>query len=227
MPALAVLAPVTLAAVVVFRVDDLPRSLLTVAAATGFHLVVLRLVRDRGNQVQARLWERWGGQPTAARLRWRSTQDHSAHGELHRRIQRVTGVQLPTASAEHADPGRADAAYERAVAQLRELTRDHARHHRVFTELLEYSAARNLLGVKPLGLVVAVVVAVLSGAAAALTAAGAMGWSWPPIVLSGGGAVLAAVVWLVVVTPAYVESSAARYADALLGAVLEPGRSRS
>ncbi|QHF21695.1 hypothetical protein GTU71_13190 [Rathayibacter sp. VKM Ac-2762] len=221
-PAAAAVAPLSFAAIVTFQWEDLPPSIVTCLAAAGFHLVIMRLIRDRGNKVQDRLWQQWGGHPTALRLRWSSATDQSAHADLHRRVQAMTGTKLPKAAVERSDSAQADATYERAVARLREMTRDRTRYHRVFSELLEYSTARNLLGVKPWGLTISVSVLLLASGAAVVNVLGRADFSWLPVILSGAAALAISALWIVIITPAYVKRPATRYAEALLNAAAEP-----
>ncbi|NRG41174.1 hypothetical protein HRK28_09590 [Rathayibacter sp. VKM Ac-2835] len=221
-PAAAAVAPLSFATVVTFRWEHLPPSIVTCLATAGFHLVIMRLIRDKGNKVQDRLWKKWGGHPTALRLRWSSATDHQAHTELHRRVQTMTGTKLPKAAAERANPAQADATYERAVARLREMTRDRTRYHRVFSELLEYSTARNLLGVKPWGLTISIGVLALAAGAAVTNTLGLTDFSWLPMILSGAGALASSALWTAIITPAYVKRPAARYAEALLNAAAGP-----
>lgn len=224
-PAAAVLAPISVLAVVIIRADDLTsivRSIVGVLAAAGFHLVAMRLVRDRGNIVQQRLWNSWGGNPAVQRLHWSSRTDATTVERLHRRVQATTKVQLPTRSEEEADLGAAQEAYTDAVARLREMTRDHGRYPRVWSELKQYGTARNLYGAKPAGLVVAaaVLAASLIMVGASLTHHWSVRWWWPAI--AGAVALAIGVVWFAFITPVFVQTAAERYSDALLAVPEEP-----
>lgn len=127
----------------------------------------MRLVRDRSNRIQDRLWDSWGGSTTVQRLRW-AGQPQQRVERLHRRVTHMTGVQLPDAGAEADSTADANEIYEDAVARLREMTRDHDRFPRVWSELKQYGAARNMYGAKPVALGVAGVSVLLS---AGMTAA--------------------------------------------------------
>lgn len=224
-PAIAVLAPVTILVLVVFRTDDvanLTRSVVGVLAAAGFHLLAMRLVRDRGNKIQDRLWASWGGSTTVQRLQW-ATQPQSRVERLHRRIAQMTGVELPDAKSEIADPSAAEEIYTEAVARLREMTRDHDRYPRVWSELKQYGAARNMYGAKPAALIIAAVVVALSAAMTTASVLALWNVSWYMPALAGVLAVAISGAWLFVVTPSYVRIASERYSDALLAAPNEPG----
>ena len=224
-PASAVLAPFTVLAVVVFRTDDaanLTRSVIGVLAAAGFHLVAMRLVRDRGNKIQEGLWASWGGSTTVQRLQW-ATQPHQRVDRLHRRVSRMTGVSLPDASSESANPLQADDTYKDAIGRLREMTRDHAKYPRVWSELKQYGAARNMYGAKPAALTIAAVAVLLSAGmtTASLLAMWSVNWVMPAI--AGILTMAMAAAWLHVVTPHYVRVASERYSDALLEVPNEQG----
>lgn len=224
-PAVWALAPLTLLVVLLVRVQslgDLTRSALLLVAAAGVHLIVMRLVRDRGGDVQKTLWKGWGGSPTVQRLRWADNKKGEVI-RLHRRVQAMTGVELPKTKDEARDPEAADDVYDDAVARLRELTRSQDAYPRVYSELILYGAARNLYGLKPLGIVLAALVFLTSAVGVGLSVVGLTGWAWWPLVISGCWAAIVTSVWLLIITPSYVRRAADRYADALLSTPHEPG----
>jgi CHASE2 domain-containing sensor protein len=92
----------------------------------------------------------------------------------------------------------------------------------VATENAEYGFRRNTLGLKPIAILVAIGIGVLSLVLAAID-------SWPPgFVVPAVVSVLALVFWVWVVTPDWVRSAAETYAARLMEAVetLAAGRSR-
>lgn len=193
---------------------------LTVAA----HIIVARLVRDRGNIVQERLWKAWGGNPAAQKLRWKG--GHAATvSRLHRRVDVMTGVRLPDRAAEELDPEAAEDTYEDTVARMRELTRHHGKYPRVYAELVQYGATRNLYGLRPVGLIVAGSVLLAMITAATLNIVRVTTLAWWSMAASALGATVVGLVWLFIVTPQFVRLPADRYADALLATAGEPGGS--
>ena len=223
-PVVGTSAPIAVVAITFFRLHDpgsLMGSLGILVATAAFQLVVARLVRDRGNTVQRRLWASWGGNPAVQRLRW-DTNPSAKVTRTHRRVEETTGVRLPDKKQEDADPEAAEDTYEYAVERLRELTRDHARYPRVYEELVRYGADRNLYGLRPTGLVIASAVLAAMAVMSALNVFGGADIAWWSISISAIVALACALAWTFIVTPTWVQRSAIRYADALLAAASEP-----
>lgn len=223
-PVAATLAPTTILVISCFRAqtfEDATRSLVLVGLTAGFHLVAMRKVRDRGNTVQKTLWSEWGGNPTARQLRW-SEGSEPAVTRLHRRIQHMTGVPLPTKAEEERNPTDADDVYLDAVAQMRERTRDKERYPRVYVELVQYGTARNFYGLKKIALSIAAIVLTISvlGIIASLT--GLTGWPLWPLAISAISSAVIASAWILIITRQYVRTAAERYANALLSTAEEP-----
>lgn len=178
-------------------------------------IVASQLARDAGRRIQPDLWARWGGSPTVQLLRHRSTNDPTRVQRHHTRLQAIRGERLPSAEEEAADPAWADARYDDAVADLRDLTRERERFPLVFAENVNYGFRRNMLGLRRWALAVAgaaLVVAILL----ALFDDGTPGErlaAWGP---SAAIALMAAVFWSRFVTPSWVRLAAAAYADRLL-----------
>lgn len=139
----------------------------------------------------------------------------------------MTGVSLPDADAESRDGATADEIYDDAVLRMRELTRDRERYPRVYSELLQYSTARNLYGLKPLGLSLASTTFVVALSGICLIHAGIVGWPWWPSIASGATAFLIGSIWIFAITPGYVHTAAKRYAEALLATAAEPSENSS
>lgn len=209
-------SPLTAAVAVSF---DLLRTLPLLGSIAGLaciHLILMQVVRDRGVKVQAKLWSQWGGSPTMQRMRWRAATSNVIHAELHRRVSRTTGAQLPTRRAEQRNPARADEIYAEAIRGLREARRDYSNHPRVFSELVSYGFSRNLYACKAVGVVTASAVTMGAAAIAGAALAGYLDidvWR-AALVFFSGLAVL--ILWLGVVRPDWVRRGADRYAIALL-----------
>lgn len=155
-PALLALLPLSVLLVVLFDPGEWFRSVLLLALAAGGHLVLMRVARNLGEGRQARWWRELGGNPTALRLRWSEAVHDDDHVDLHERVSNFTGIRLPTRAGEEVDSAAALRVYTRAVARLRELTRDRAVYPRVWDELKNYGFARNSYGLKPIGLVICI-----------------------------------------------------------------------
>lgn len=110
--------------------------------------------RKAGHRVQPLLFAAWGGTPTTARLRFSSATSPDEIRRRHRQVARVLGdgLLLPTQSQEEADPRAADLAYEASMGRIVHLIRHESNHALATTENRNYGFARNLLGLKSLGL---------------------------------------------------------------------------
>lgn len=194
--------------------STLVRVIGSVAGCVG--LLVVAFVRDRGRHVQRQLWDDWGGSPTTRRLRWRDGNPAEV-ARLHERVQRATGLHMPDAAAESADPADADLRYEEAVAALRELTRDRSRFNLVFKENVHYGWRRNSYGLRPVGIAIAALAA--AGASCGLALAGgafeARAARWGPTLAIS---LTALAWWTFVVSAPWVRAAADLYADRLFEA---------
>jgi hypothetical protein len=149
--------PVSLALVAVAWLPGATRLWTCVGAATL--LLAGEIGRDRGRRRQAEVWAAWGGAPTTRRMRHRDADNAALHARRHRLLQRVVGddLPLPDAEREAADPVGADQIYETATGVLRVRTHaDRDRFPLVHAELASYGFRRNLVGLKPYAVAVAV-----------------------------------------------------------------------
>ncbi|WP_157106616.1 hypothetical protein [Nocardia arthritidis] len=116
-----------------------------VAAFAAFCLpfVASQVVRDRGMQVEPKLFQSWGGRPTENMLRWRSTAASAAVARRHQLVTKYLDITLPDKVSEAADPAEADDIYAAATGALRERTRDKTRFPLVHEENISYGFRRN------------------------------------------------------------------------------------
>ena len=214
-PALVVMLPITVLAALLFSLEWWS-GIIGLATATGLHVFVVTLVRDRGTGVETKLWDSWGGRPSTVRMMWSNATNPMLHQRRLDSVETATGVTLPTQAEEVADPADARMRYETASDLLRDLTRDKATHPRVKTELTNYGYRRNLYGCRPLGVVAAVAAFVCEASLALVAYFSTVDISFLTPFL--GALVSAAwlLVWLFVVNPGFVKRDADRYADALI-----------
>jgi hypothetical protein len=140
------------------------------------------------------------------------------HIDLHDRVSRFTGIRLPDRAEEEGESAAALRVYTRAVARLRELTRDHAVYPRVWDELKNYGFARNSYGLKPIGLVVSVLslaVTLILISTGALTDLQLDQWK---VLVVGFVDLVVLVFWAFGVNLKLMARESARYATALLDA---------
>ncbi len=204
--------------------------LASIGTAGGLALLA-QLGRDQGKRKEAELWTRWGGTPTTRLLRFRDSPNRIVLNQWRTKLETAIGHRLPSEEEEAADPLGADQHYEAAINFLLEATRDRSTFPLVFAENVNYGCRRNLWGLKPWGILVA-----LSGAVGAwsffLYSAGIPpGDSWLEVLVRNPdeatitrlvGAVANTVaigIWLRIVTPEWVRTAAEAYAQRLLSAV--------
>lgn len=190
------------------------------AVEFGVPLALANHTRRRGKAVERALWASEGGSPTTKAVR------HRSEGNPHRRdlvraklAALAPEVGLPSPKEELADPDDADRRYEAATEVARNRIRNTPEGQLVFAENCSYGYQRNLLGLRPLGRMLAWSALVL-----AITALGAT-----TLGLTEGSALLpsmaialdvgAILYWTRHVGPTAVEEAANSYGEAFLGAV--------
>lgn len=155
LPAVLITIPVLATAYVFLPVA---RSIAGMISGGVFEYAILfllaRIARDRGKRIQATLYEKWGGKPTTAMLRHRDSRiDPFTKGRYKQTLSELCRLSFPNEREEEADPVRADQTYESAVKALIEKRRSKT-YGLVFAENCNFGFVRNLLGLKPIGLVV-------------------------------------------------------------------------
>lgn len=221
-PALLALFPMFVTvAVWVPALYDFAAGLVGLAIACGAVVYLAHIARSLGRKAELRLNDSWGGKPTTL---WMTHGDRNLDPQTKARYHallsdRIDGWSAPSPDDEARDPGGAEASYDSAVRWLREATRDRKRYGLVFKENVSYGFRRNLYGLKPIGLSLALLcVAGNAGAlwhAIFIAAAGAI----PPVgVASLALSIATAAGWILVVRPSWVRDAADGYARALLAA---------
>jgi hypothetical protein len=118
---------------------------------------VAQLARDAGKALEAPMWERWGGPPTARMLRHAdSTFDPTAKASIHKQLVKLSACErTPSAAEEVADPENADQIYRvcsdwlrRKALQLKGVSPFDVVHQ----ENITYGYHRNLLGIRRVGI---------------------------------------------------------------------------
>ena len=121
---------------------------------SGGSMLLIQVSRDLGKGLEERLFQTWGGRPSAAMLRNADGRLDKPTKERYRTFlsESIPGLTLASAEGERENPEKAHAGYESANRWLLEQTRDHARFGLLFTENINYGFRRNLLGLKPIAL---------------------------------------------------------------------------
>jgi TIR domain-containing protein len=207
---LAALPAVLLAGLAMPAAGSLLAEVAAVLLTGGLPMLADQLGRQRGKRIEPHLFESWGGKPTTQLLRWRGPTSRAAQDRQRACLLPWCGA-LPSKEAERADPIGSDEDYDAAVRVLRASQRGSKRL--VFVENCNYGFRRNMLGLRPYGLGIAL---------AALACAVAFVPRPAFFVASAVDAALACV-WLWVVTPSWVAEAAWAYAERLLEVVLPYG----
>jgi hypothetical protein len=219
LPALLVALPVGLAALAWFPAGLPGGSIIAgLLAWSGGTVLVAQLGRDAGRRKQPELFRSWGGPPTTKRLRHSGEGNRVTRERIHKKLTALMRKKVPSPDQEAADPRAADEAYEGCIEFLKGKTRDRKKFNLVFEENCNYGFRRNLWGLKPVGVALAVV-ALTATAVLPLVRNGA--WTvatMQPALVPGAIIILILLGWVVVVTPRWVEVPANAYAERLLEA---------
>ena len=232
LPALITILPLGL---VIFAL--LPKYPLFVTAlfglvSAGGTVIVAQAGRALGRRKERKLWESWGGPPTTRLLRHhRGPEDIAPVPGLRQQVEGRVDYPLPTEQEELDNPSQADAKYEEAVAFLRGATRNQVDFPLVFAENVNYGFRRNLWGLRPVGLPIAVGFALSFWALLVLTI---WGRPWPDpwwdVLVNPDDTVVIrlvvaivdtafAVFWLFYVKPSWIKVAAETYAERLMESV--------
>ena len=229
-PALYVVLPFGILLFMWMPGDSLPAgALLGIISTGGGATLISQIGRDQGRKKQPALWNSWGGAPTTRHLRFRDTPNKITLQHRRAKLERLIGYTLPSEQEESEDLAGADQKYEAGVSFLLESTRDISKFPLVFAENVNYGFRRNLWGMKPYGLLVALLAMICSWGYFVLYAGLPTGESWTVSVLRNPDPVfitrmiglvsntLIAAGWLFIVRPQWVKIVAEAYAQRLLG----------
>lgn len=224
-PSLICLLPVVAVAVGVYGASlSINSALVTLVTSFGGLFLLMSLSRDLGKRLEPGLFASWGGKPTTQLLRHRNdTFDPVTKKRFHVFLERHLEVAFPSADDEADDPGRADGVYQSGIGWLLGKTRDRAKFPFVFKENVNYGFRRNCLGLKPIGLLIAVLAAAWTLAASgALSVSGITFQKIPDATIGEKVALVVALamafIWTFLITKASVRRVAFAYADMLLRA---------
>lgn len=127
-------------------------ALLALGASCGVLYWLANIARNRGKAIEERLVTKWGGMPTTLLLRHRdSFLDSISTTRYHGQIKDKLGIALPDAASELADAAKADDLYRGATKLLIEKSRGKG-HALLLKENIAYGFQRNMLGMKPFGI---------------------------------------------------------------------------
>ena len=118
-------------------------------ATIGILQLISNLARDRGKNLESKLFEQWGGMPSLSILRYRDNSIPTpAKEKYHAILASKSKIGAPTILFEQKYPEKADEIYASWSDFLRGKTRDINKYPLVFQENINYGFRRNLLGIK-------------------------------------------------------------------------------
>ena len=190
-----------------------------VIVSVGLSMLVAQLGRDYGKRKEHELWKSWDGPPTTQFLRHRNTKFNAVlRNRYHSRLRKLRpDLKIPTLEQEARDLDAADQIYAAATRYLIGQTRDTEKFPLIFNENVNYGFRRNLWGLKPFGLVISTLGALVCIARSWLVYQNNHSISAESL----GGLVISlalVLVWLFWVTPSTVRIAAEAYAERLLEA---------
>jgi hypothetical protein len=121
-----------------------------------------QLGRDQGKQKESSLWKNWGGAPTIQLIRLRNSHlDSHTKQRYHQKLQQLCPVSAPPdAEQEINQPNKADDVYQAWAKYLISQTRDNKKFSLLYKENVSYGFRRNLWGLRPFALTLAIVLLV-------------------------------------------------------------------
>lgn len=212
-----------------------PKSILggslTILISFGVMTFISTIISNLGNRCQKKLFSIWGGAPTTIILRHADhVLDKYTKQRYHKWLNgKIDGFNLPKVEDEVKDRDDANQKYQSAINFLREFTRDKTKYPAVYRDNVAYGFARNLLAIRVIGLLVALLCVVINlyfvWSVLALTKV-----EGGAVILSdyllGIGAGLASVVFvfafLLVINNNFVKERGFRYAKTLLESCEKP-----
>lgn len=153
-PAFFVFFPVVISTLVLYEPSRTwGGSLLTLLITFGAINFAANQMSSRGNQLQEKLFKKWGGAPTTIILRHSdNTLDRFTKSRYMQKLSELVANFTPTtAELEREDPQRCDQLYQTASNYLREYTRDSSKYPLIFKENTLYGFSRNIRAFKLLG----------------------------------------------------------------------------
>jgi len=207
-------------------------NLIVIALLFAVMYLLASVARSRGLRIEAKLLAKWGGWPTTILLRHSDTTiDRATKARYHAALAVLSSdLRLPSAEAEKADPAAADLIYRSATRRLIE-ARKAPEYGVLLSENASYGFRRNMLGILPIAVGVALGSALVTGCVwcvqnhaafstlRSLTVAATSSWLLLALVAFD---LIWALILLSQITPDFVLQASRGYAEALLKTLDRP-----
>lgn len=192
-------------------------GLISVAASVALAVLLMQFGRACGRAVQARMTDKLGGLASTRALRHGDPMIAKLSRARYHAFLGSSGLVMPSAEEQSADPDAADEHYRAAADWLREQTRDQKKFAMLHGENRAYGFRRNLLGLRPFGLFLTGLS--LIGDLAALYFWGTQNQTREIAgIMLAGLLLVGGIVWLWVITETFVEDASRSYTERLLAA---------
>ena len=158
-PGLIVLTPLAVLLVCLYGTKYIiASSVLSILGFSGIAFMLGSTARDAGKKLEDKLFAKWGGKPTTLMLRHSDNRiDGFTKSRIHQTLSKGIVTAFPSPVDEIADPRQADEIYRAGTVWLINSTRDTKKFPLVFKENIAYGFTRNMLGLKRIGGLVALV----------------------------------------------------------------------
>ncbi|MBX9601864.1 MAG: hypothetical protein K2X35_12700 [Bryobacteraceae bacterium] len=222
-PALVVLFPIATAVAAIIptgSVSTLQTSFGLMFVSCGGLYLLGQLARDGGKKKEGALFDLWGGMPSVAVFRHSDQRvDPITKARYHKVMSALVKDTKPlSANEERIDPRAADQIYSAWSSYIRVSTRDTKKYSLIYQELASYGYRRNILGLRPVGIVTTGVLTVVTGwwNVDVLRSTGVVDQAK---LLSGGVSLVFFLLWTLLFTPEWVRVAADAYAGRLVEAI--------
>lgn len=163
LPAILTISPVIIWLYLWFpEIRSLKGTSISLLVGLGISIPLSILARDLGNKKQEILLTQWGALPATLILRNNDdTLNRETKQRYHQKLKLLTNVDIPTLEMELENPLEANQKFDSCIDYLRQSTRDINKYRLVFNENISYGQIRNLLGLKPVGLIICTLLLVI------------------------------------------------------------------
>ncbi|MDF2606281.1 MAG: hypothetical protein K0S34_471 [Bacillales bacterium] len=141
------------------EIRSLEGTFISLIIGLGISIPLSILARTLGKKQQDKLLIKWGALPATLILRNNDvTLNKETKNRYYHKLRILTNIDIPTQEQEMGNPIEAQQKFDSCIDFLRQKTRDKIKYSLVFNENVSYGQARNLLGLKPIGILICVII---------------------------------------------------------------------